>query len=574
MAVTLTQIPSTNTLARNQNLLAFFLADIAGNIYRARGSRALLQITGNKLTNGDTLIFQYTDPATAQNIALTFTANNGTGDLDLPSGTGFLDTQYVEVLFQKIYGHPEIEPHFSQVQESGLGIFLLALEARDRTQDWANNFDVTGITAAIYTSSILAPIPTIAPENFAFVMEFFFEKNYKAGGWEKVARFETLPDEQGNVYVDIREILTKEMDAVRNEPSIENITAPAIADNLRRYYFRYAQQEGSPAMPDAWQTSNILNALDGGVTQRTWAGQNWLDARMQTNSLLTVRPLDYRNIYMLQPDFLSWYNHFGTPVLAKLRIIETAADGTVGTARDVYELNGVSIGAGQTVTFPVSPLLLGIAATTRRYTVQVIPLQPDDMSELPQEQVVHYFQECLYQRDMRFILWRNSFGVAESLRCTGVHTYAQEIDRQKAQRPLPANYTADTQERVQWDAEQTRIRTFRTGYMRKQDKYALQDMLLINDIYEVQPDGSLCALDIISDNFRIYQTDDFLYSLEFDAVPRLRTLNHFDDTANESALASQYNVLNLGGPWVTNQGTPGGDWQNAEGLDWYTSENT
>lgn len=559
------------TFSRNLNVIRFRVTDGTGYPYRAYGSRSFLVVPDSStgMPSGGTITVEYNDADTGLPVTVTLTA-----PADLPVNTGAISAPYMAELFGAVGGHPDIAPFLvGNTYYDGTN-YVLLLEGRDRGYDHEVTITNSKGWAVLGPN---APSGTTAPENLSAAVDVFFEPRYKAGGWQRVARLSIQPDEEGFVAADIEGILTREWDAARYKTDEEGVYAQPVddvysasafvADNRRRYYVRYGERGGSPIVTSSWMTTDQLVAMDGGVVRRLWADGGYsVSGVMGTalaRNLLSWRP-NKRWVSERQPAWMSFLNSGDTDISVSL---EYTTINDIG-AQSAWLPGGASllIEGGASVTFPVGALALSIdTSTVRSYLVRFVTTESGGAPR-PSAEVVQYYIDCLYRDTLRFLVWRNSFGVIEDLRCIGHYAYAQDVSRSTASRPLAFNYNRHFADRVQFDVEDNRIRTYRTGYMSREEVTALMDMVAVNDVWEVQPDGSLCALMIVSDKFRVYDTRDFLYSLEFEAYTRLRTQNHGEEGDwSEHTVANNVIPSPSSGFWIT--GDPE-NWEDGSGNPW------
>lgn len=566
------QIPDLFTFARNQNVVKLRATDAGGQPYRALGARsslAALTVGASEFPLGAAFTISYTDPDTLASQTVAFTAIAGVpGDGQVIAGAGTATTTYIQEVFGRVMAHPQLAPYFSFSVATIGAEQVLQIEGIDRTFNY--NINVSTGNSGWAGGAALAPAASNVPENYAVRVDVYFERVYNGGGWEQVARLSVQPGDNGYVCVDLESILTAEWNGARRNPlsGVEQpiLTQPDtqsawIYDNVRRYYVRWGEQQGTLASVGGWTSSGMRYALDGGVTKRAWAAGNYLSSVAPDMALATWRPRTRRVVSELQPVFLSYYNKDNYNTISA-RVTPISEAGVVGTPFTAY---GQSVPIGATITFPVGVTALGLDMNTvRSYVVEIIAYDLSGAG-IPVASVV-YNIDCLYYVGMRFLVGRNSWGVPEDLRITGHYAEQSEISRSRAVRPLALGYSAHHAERIQWDDEEVLVRTYRTGYISREEVIALRDLLRINDIWEVTPSGQMCALDVLTDRFRIYDTRDFLYSVEFEATTRLGLGNHGPDvSADDYAYANNVLPVPSGGYWI--DGTPE-NWEDGSGNEW------
>jgi hypothetical protein len=120
----------------------------------------------------------------------------------------------------------------------------------------------------------------------------------------------------------------------------------------------------------------------------------------------------------------------------------------------------------------------------------------------------------------RLILYRNRFGVMESLVCRGEILEEKDLNRYEA--ITAGNYAVASQyygHRRQYDADVSTTYTFRTGFLRKHEKEALSDMFVLNDVWYVS-NGKYIPVRLLDTKFEAYDSFEDLSAWQFRASLR------------------------------------------------------
>lgn len=515
--------------------------DGSGTLFDAVGLTAQVEyVDTDRFDTDDTLVITY-EEADGTTEAVTFTAKAS------PSGTnqfyddtfGGTDTEYWAAVLDVVSKHPRIAPFFDVylTASGGNKLNIVAKSVDDIT-------DLTVTNDPVLTVNDIAVTADATPANYKVKLEVFFEDTYGEGDYALAAQLEGLPEAgTGYVYFDISSVLAAECRAARAEPLVPvyGTDEPFLADNFRRYYIRYTEEYGAPVVVQDWTYGSVKIALDGGVSQATFAEGDFLGAMDDADALLTWMP-DGKRVSLEQPEYLAWYNHEASTQTVYLTVVwYDITDGTDQTPVD-YFTPGLSVGAGEVAIFPVWPALFGLDAETDafKYTVQVVT----SLDDLSQERT--YIIDREYYESERHLMYLNSFGAPETWRCTGDWGKRLRVDRQTAEKPLLPGYNTLASDRFQYGRLWDNQITYRTGFLTASEAEALQELLIAGEVYDVSADGYI-PLQITSNDFRVSETRDVLRSYEFTAQPRLDMKNYSKKKLN--SLLSDAWLDEVDDPW-------------------------
>jgi hypothetical protein len=346
------------------------------------------------------------------------------------------------------------------------------------------------------------------PDGYVVTIKLYFEKTYDSGTFEIVATSKIRPDANGQVEIDLAQILDNETQATFPGPPIPAFDQdePYVLPTYKNYYITYQEDyvdfAGSPT------TAPIKAVLYGGLYQEA----DFFDAASSTNSLVG----DYdipggKTVGPDQPEFVSWYNYTGDIKRVYIEVESVDEDGTVAISAH-YSANTIDVQPDQVITFPIGPNTLGLSATRMAYTVQVV----EQTSDIRFSEARKYKIDVDYRRYSRYLMYLNIFGAPETLRCTGAFTEGIDMERRIAA-VLQNNTTILRYAKQQYSADFEQLFTYRTGYLEMEEINALKDLLIHNQVYEVSADGFTAIL--INTNSFSYTESDFLFSLQFAATP-------------------------------------------------------
>lgn len=538
MALSLTSQPGTLSFAKNP---AIFLlnSDYDG----AKGVRSTFTCDlTDRLATNDTITILYTEPDDTTE-TIVFTAKAVYDDENELPDNSFAGTnsEYWNLVVSRLQAHHRIAPFFLVTLTGNVEITI-----QERTA--AAGWDIELTTDSGFAVADFAAVASTIPANYRVLFEVYCEATYNGGDYSLAAQLQGVPDDAtGDLYFDISSVLAAHCRATRAEPLVPawGTLTPAAADNIRRYYVRYTEEYGSPAVAQDWSYSGgIKKAMDGGVSQALFAEGDFLGAMDETDAFLTWMP-DGKKLGLEQPEFLAWYNHTGNTRTVYLRVVwYDVTDGAASSPTD-YFTPGLSVAAGDVALFPVWPELFGLdaEADAYKYTVQVGYMNIS-FEELSQERT--YYIDREYYESERNVAYLNSFGLPECWRCTGEWGKRLKVDRRTGEKPLLPGYNELASDRFQYDRLWDNEIIYRTGYLRKDEAEVLQEMLIAGEVYDVSEQGYI-PLQITSNSFRVTDTRQDLHSYEFTAQPRMDMKNY--SKKKLSSLFSEAWLDEFGQPW-------------------------
>lgn len=505
--------------------------------------------------------------ATNQTITVTYTEPNGTTEAVVftakasPSGSaqfynaGFsgTNTEYWVFIRNLIAAHPRIAP-FLDVFLTLSGGDKINFRLKNTDADW--DLEVTNTGGFTVTSD--AATVDATPVNYKVRLEMFFEHTYMAGDYTVAAQLEGIPEAgTGSVFFDVAGILSAECRASRFEPLVPQFgnDTPFLADNFRRWYFRFTEEYGAPVVVQDWLYSVADKlAYDGGVSQAMFAEGDFFDTLNSDNAFLTWAP-DGKRVSLEQPEYLAWHNYSNTTQSVFVRVvwydIETGAESSPTS----YFSPGLSVRPGETGIFPVWPALFGLDTeeTAYKYTVEV---GVSSISFSPMSQKRTYYIDRDYYESERNLMYLNGFGCPETWRCTGNMSKRLRVQRQSSEKTLLPDYNLLASERFQYARQFDVEITYRTGYITKVEADALQELLISGEVYDVSASGYIPLL-ITSGDFRITETRQELHSYEFTAQVRMDMRNY--SRKQLATIGSDAWLDESGEPWWDEVTVP---WQN------------
>jgi hypothetical protein len=526
MALTLLSNPNNVAFARNPAIVKLRAdQDGGGTLYDAVGvtSDVLYAVT-DRFDTDETLTVDYEEPdGTPTTVIFTAKATYDGFDNRIPDNSfAGTDTEYWAAVKSKVAGHPKIAPFFTAITVVESGQAKLRIRAASTETGWT----LTVTNSGGFTVEAAAAVDSTLPANYKVKLEVIFEDTYLGGDYAQVAQLDGTPEAgTGFVYFDISGILAAECRAARAEPLVPQwgTDTPFLADNFRRYTFRYTEEYGAPVEVQAWTYGITKVAIDGGVSQALFAEGDFLAGMDDENSLFSWMP-DGKKVALEQPEYIGWYNYSGSTRTVYLRVVwYDITDGTASAETD-YFTPGLSVRSGEVAVFPVWPALFGLDAEANayKYTVQV-GYTALGFSALSQART--YYIDREYYESERHLMYLNAFGVPETWRCTGNWSKGLRVDRQTAEKPLLPGYDLVASDSYQYARQFQNDITYRTGFLTPVQAEALQEMLIAGEVYDVSEAGYI-PLRITSNAFKISETRQELHSYEITAQPRLSMKNY------------------------------------------------
>lgn len=375
--------------------------------------------------------------------------------------------------------------------------------------------------------------------NYRIVFRVLFEKTYASGTYEQIVELEDTPDGDGFTTWNIQAIIEATLieNTVLQVPDISDNTS-YLADNIRRFKIEFAEKYGSPAVIQSFTASSVSSAIHGGIDMQIFADTDYINGIDISNPFLTWLP-DGQKVSSKQAVYLTWHNYTGS---------------TVGLIREasVYNANNVlvqtitpdetSVGINRSLVVPIGPEQLGITDPDAvKYTVSFLDSLTGDA---PVSGDRTFYIDKNPAHCERSALWFNSFNQPETLRLTGRTTVALSIDRQEFTRTLPFNYSPIIGEIMQHSADWANTFTYRTGYLRKKEVDALQDLLVRNLLFEITDDGYY-RMHLTDKKYHISECLQFLHQLQMEAVRSLKAIN-FSRVAISGTPAGHWELSNTG----------------------------
>jgi hypothetical protein len=424
-------------------------------------------------------------------------------DPNPPRPVGSFEGYYQDIAHRMSRAHllsPTLQVFFNY--DAVNHISTISFVARDN----ATVFEIE--VESLSNATVLAVVPAIASSklpNYAIVYEVVSEASYKTGIFHSEFRGVVNPsDVDGMANVNLQNILTAFADSSRWTPP--NCIAPVAhrANNLLRYYCRFAEKYGSPVVQHSWTPPKIKTILRGGG----YAFYPLLGRLNADSSLFNTLP-DDREVAQNSPEFLSWFNYTG--VFQSLKVEWRTWSRNDGLMTMGINAN-ISLYADQNETLMV-PALIFHDYQEVSAAVEVRLLNQVDEAVCPWRR---YAIDRRFHENERYLMFLNKYGVFESMRFTGALTVGVELDRRESQR-----YTDGMVEVFELEKRWRRSFTYRTGYLSKSESLALENLVASRYVFEVSTTEGYIPLRILDTKISLDDGKQEVYSLEIKAAPQL-----------------------------------------------------
>ena len=367
------------------------------------------------------------------------------------------------------------------------------------------------------------------PANYRIEYELLMEKNYMQNDWEVVSSHRSEPDSNGMLLFDVSELME---DAILNtfpEPPVPEFNGDFayVSTAFRRFKVLWAERFGQPPETLQFEESDIFYAFLGGISDELFAKGDYFEGIDAGNSFLSWWP-NRKLLGKTQPDYISWFNYTEQPQSVNLRV-EVFKDGQKVIEEIVTRHNVLIVDEDFVVVFPVGPEqmdLNNLGYDVSMYTVQVI-----NGSGVPLSPKRTYIVDQMYNEVEHNLLYFNGFFQPQVVRCRGQKRTDLIVTKEFTSRirRCQPNVLLGTVFQSSSDFDQEF--RFRTGYLKKEEIEALQELMIYNNVFEITAEGYRPLL-VTNGRFSTGNELDILRSEEIQAVGSLKKKAYSEDTSN------------------------------------------
>lgn len=356
------------------------------------------------------------------------------------------------------------------------------------------------------------------PANYAIIVEIKMRPNPGVlDPYDEIMKLELRPDADGYVDFNISSVIDK---AIRSKfeippiPDESNFQDPYISPITYQYALTYAERSGNPPELSEWSVlgDGEYFAVLGGIDRTKWHRTYLADITSGDIKCIFSRNITNRKVGRNQLHWINWWNPTSGSVSAycefkiyddSMTLVSTVTSGTA------------SVPAYQPVCFPgVFSINLG-TLVPRMVTMQI--KGAGDLSP-----VIRFLIDNNEYDNNRDLIYLNSYNVPDGIRCIGDFTREINTQRQKSNNLEGVNGVATSKREVQQvGVDWNHVYTYRTGYITKQELEALDEMFVVNMVWEMY-DGLWRSLDIIDDGKTFLDTGTMVDSLAFQATDAVK----------------------------------------------------
>ncbi|MDO7885338.1 hypothetical protein [Hymenobacter cheonanensis] len=322
-----------------------------------------------------------------------------------------------------------------------------------------------------------------APAGARVELELYAESSHGADDFALVLTLRQLADAAGHVNFRLDTLLLPLL-----SPFVPPVAGPLVSQrcttNLVNYFVRTATYDATGAATRA--QGPLRTALRGGLPAE-WQDTNYFrlrELRFALPPCLSWQPAGpgtyaaeaVKAVTLVQPEWLFWLSTVDVPVL---RVARTYDNGPGTAALVEYE------------DLPAAPArgwlrqLLAIPLAPAHADYQRVMVQVEAAGGLALSQPAWYtFVEETPRT--RYLLFTNSLGTTDTLRCEGRLDVTLEASTQQAERPARPGAPVPAADRQVSDLSASRKLKLATGWLEPEELAWLQDLVLSREVWLAQ----------------------------------------------------------------------------------------
>jgi hypothetical protein len=354
----------------------------------------------------------------------------------------------------------------------------------------------------IFSGASLGVPYTVAtkPTNYRVEVRIEFEQIYMSGTFTEVVVLDEYPDNQGDITINIRDIIHSEFMRSFTEPPLPTIDdlSSYITPNTRRYKASAREVMGIDFTPGPWVDIGLdLNVIFGGITiDKSLDGYD-PSSLDQEESIFTWMPSGMM-VGVDQPFYLSVFGGGSVTLTLIDKNNTTVATKTIADP---------GTGSAQCATYHIGPKNFTDIQVDQGYKVVIET----------QSLVTRSYYIDHYRSGKMDVLFVNGFGAPECVRLYGEMDESMSVDREKMSVIRKSDTDSSIGDVLQYNSSWDDEFKLRTGFISEGEARALKDMLAYNMLWRIRG-RKYEALDIVSDDIHITTTNQFLKVIEFEAV--------------------------------------------------------
>ncbi|WP_201980336.1 hypothetical protein [Hymenobacter rubidus] len=335
---------------------------------------------------------------------------------------------------------------------------------------WSKN----PVTLALDAGDAYRLDPSTKPQ-LSFVCEVWVEEVYRSNVFTRIGPVQEQPaDRDGRTVFDAQALLDDYL--TEHLPAL-NQARPSRADSLfRRFYFKYAEKYGTPAVAAALSSQAQHYVVLGGLDFFAAPAGTWFDYQARVQPFLTWEP-DNKAVRADQPEYLYFMADSFALTDFQVQVRLLYADGTAGQLT-AFTVPGVH--RFEVYCLPVGYRALGLGGSGLSAGPAVVGWQVwvSDAAGVAQTERRTYALATDYVARPRYFLYTNSLGGVSTLASTGDAKTALDVQVEETERALPAGYDPLLGDTLPTDRSGVLTLSVSSGDLRRDQLVAAQDLLL------------------------------------------------------------------------------------------------
>lgn len=352
---------------------------------------------------------------------------------------------------------------------------------------------------------------TSFPPNYAIMVDILLRPQPGVSmPYDTLVTLQLRPDPQGVVDFNISSILDRAIRNTYDEPPIPTtaqLQDPYVSPITFQYAVNVWERSGIPPDETSYVNINEGWVVLGGIDRTKWYRTYLDDIVLGSSKCIFSRLITNKKILPSQLHWVNWYNPgAATTAYAEYKVYDDS-----GALVLTDTGSSVSVPECTPVAFPgIYSVNMGVVIP--RMVVMTIYAGGGAASP-----PIRYMVNHNYQRNERQLIYLNGYNLPEGMVCTGEFSREVETDRQKSVAMDQINGISTTKrEKYQIGVDWANIYTFRTGYISKAEKELLDEMFVVNMVWEYR-DNVFQSLDLIDNSLLFLDTNSILDALEFQA---------------------------------------------------------
>lgn len=335
-------------------------------------------------------------------------------------------------------------------------------------------------TAAVYRSA------------FRLVIFLFVEKTLYQNDWDRIT-IDAYRDQDDFFHFDFSKFLSPYCNAVAPLPPY-TLVAPNFHRHQaqKRYYFQRSELYADTGeLVPSYKSLKVdfprYVAFLGGLNQERFADLDFLGDHPTHQRLLSWYP-DGKHCSPDQPEFINWINTTGEAVYAGLRVTVNFTDGTSTDIEPVPADTNHRVEQDEVICFPAGYNQLSLAAVDPTkivcdWTAKVFGTTTAAGTDIAESATRSYVldQNCYLQE--RHIIFTNSLGGWETMRCTGTQTEKLNIEKLQYKKALRPGYQASDGHTANITISASGNHTLSSGWKTEKEMRVLQDILFSPHVF-------------------------------------------------------------------------------------------